>query len=91
MYWNPPPATSASCAHSKTRGADDGLDVIPYAARTGLHRRYPAGDCVLAPPVVDAAFSGGVLRFLALAEMLVRRVFSVGQAPPALQACVQRY
>lgn len=28
----------------------------------------------------------GVLRFLSLAEMLVRRVFSVGQAPPALQA-----
>jgi hypothetical protein len=28
----------------------------------------------------------GVLRFLSLAEMLVRRVFTVGQAPPALQA-----
>jgi hypothetical protein len=28
----------------------------------------------------------GVLRFLSLAEMLVRRVFAVGQAPPALQA-----
>jgi hypothetical protein len=28
----------------------------------------------------------GLLRFLSLAEMLVRRVFTVGQAPPALQA-----